>query len=184
MRYLILYVAYLPDIERRYERWIDRLQKAGYKINSICISYKLYGPRVYFPELEAKWLHGDRKLMRLYERIAELSADSDVLINLTGANLHPDFVKQLCTYNVFICNDDPESSDDLSKVYAPAYDYCFTGNIACLELYHSWGIKDVDFLPLGFFEDDYVPNLGAEEILQKKRTHDIAFIGKELPNGE
>jgi len=178
MRYLLAYIEYLPDIGARYRKWISRLRKSGYQIEAINVTLDPPGPRLSFPELERKWFHRDRKLMALYEKIADLSSRCDCLVNLTGANFHPDFVRQLSTFNVFICNDDPESSYDLSEPCAPAYDYCFTGNVACLELYHGWGIQNVGFLPLGFYEDDYDTRLTEQDILEGNRRYDVSFVGE------
>jgi len=177
-RYLLAYHVYLPDVATRYKSWMARIRKAGYDVEGFCITVDPPNNRCDWPELDKKWHRRDRKLMSLYEALAEKASNCHCMINLHGANLHPEFVSQLPTFNVFISNDDPESSDILSKPCAPAYDYCFTGNIACVQLYHSWGIKDVDFLPLGFFEEDHDPTLTEEDILGGDRHTDIAFVGE------
>ena len=178
MRTLIAYCAYREDILTRYQRWISRLQDAGHDILGLCITIDAPGPHMYFPELDRRWHYRDKKLLSLYDTLGGLCTEADCLINLHGANLHPDLVSQLPTYNVYICNDDPEGSDLLSKPCAPAFDYCFTGNAACVDLYRSWGIENVGFLPLGFFEDDYDPTLTEERILNSARPLGVGFVGE------
>ncbi|MFX0138439.1 MAG: glycosyltransferase, partial [Candidatus Hodarchaeota archaeon] len=40
----------------------------------------------------------------------------------------------------------------------------------------SWGVKNVDFFPLGFYEDDYDPNMAEKEILDKNREIDCILL--------
>lgn len=180
MRFLVAYVDYFSGIGERYERWIDRLKAKGNDIVGVCVTLNRPGPQLRFKEMENRWYRKDKELMRLYENIGQIASSCDVLINMTGANLHPDFVSQLPTINVLICNDDPESSSELSAPHAHVYDFCFTGNAACVQLYYSWGVRNVDFLPMGFYEDDYNPYLDENTILSAERRWDIGFVGERV----
>jgi len=49
------------------------------------------------------------------------------------------------------------------------------GNVASVETYRSWGVKEARFWPLGFRADDYDPSLTRERILSGVRDVDIAL---------
>ena len=59
--------------------------------------------------------------------------------------MHPEFVSRW-VFTIFTCGDDPESSEVLSKPVASAFDFAFTYNIACVDMYKSWGCKNVGWL--------------------------------------
>jgi hypothetical protein len=99
-----------------------------------------------------------------------------VFINWVGINVHPEFLPQLKTFNVFACHDDPENSENLSKPAAAAYDLCFCGNLAELDSYKSWGVRQAFHWPLGFRADDFDPELTEETILHGHRPRDLILI--------
>jgi hypothetical protein len=99
-----------------------------------------------FYKLDHAWKTGYRPLMEAYEKLAKIVTSNDILIAAGGSMMHPEFVKQLPSYNVFICGDDPDSSHTLSQPAAPAFDWSFTFNIACVEDYKKWGCKNADWI--------------------------------------
>jgi len=112
----------------------------------------------------------------VYENLAITLENYDVFLNYNGINVHPDFVARLPTYNVYSCFDDPESSEDLSRPVAAAYDLAMVGNIAEVETYRRWGVKHVSWWPLGFRFHDFDPNLTRERILNGSRDVDVALL--------
>jgi len=173
------YYQYPWDIQDWVKAWTKRLSEAtGYKIDVVSLTLNPPGPRLTWNDLSKYWKSGNRDLLNKYEELAKVINKYDVFINWNGINLHPEFVNQLPTFNVYGCFDDPESSEDLSKPVATAYDLCMIGNIAEIDTYKSWGVKKVDFWPMGFMHDEYNPKLTKDKILKGERKNDIVFIGE------
>jgi len=171
------YYPYPFDIKKWVDRWLLRVQNATrHEIQSYCLTLNPPGRRLTWKDLDARWKRGDKELLSFYENMAKTADDFDVFINWNGINLHPDFVRQLPVFKVYGCFDDPEQSEDLSKPVAASYDLCLVGNIAEIDTYHSWGVDNVEFWPMGFFEDDYNPALTKEDILNGTRDTDISLI--------
>ena len=83
---------------------------------------------------------------------------------------------------VFQCFDDPESSNHLSKPVAYAYDLSLVGNIAEVETYKSWGVKNAEWAPMGVFPEIYDNSLTYESILNGDRDIDLfMMIDKTFP---
>lgn len=178
MRILLGYSYYNNpvDIKLSIEAWLTRLRSAGFKVDGFPLTLNAPGPRLSWPDLNARWKRGDKELLSMYEALATTLEDYDVFVNWNGINLHPDFVRQLPTFKVYGCFDDPESSEDLSKPVAWAYDLSMVGNVAELDSYRAWGINEVRFWPLGFRVDDYDASLTKEKILSGEREIDIALL--------
>ncbi len=178
MKILLGYSAYpYPySVQAAVEAWLARLRQAGIDVDGFCLTLDPPAGRLSWPQLEWLWRTGNKKLYRLYEDLALRLESYDVFVNYNGINLHPDFVRQLPTFNVYGCFDDPESSDDLSKPVAWAYDLAMVGNIAALELYRQWGVKEARFWPLGFRIDQYDPGLTRQRILEEDRDVDVTLI--------
>jgi 2-polyprenyl-3-methyl-5-hydroxy-6-metoxy-1,4-benzoquinol methylase len=47
-----------------------------------------------------------------------------------------------------------------------------------VNLYKSWEVKNADFIPLAFTEDDYNPRMTEEDIIKRNRDIDIIFLGE------
>ncbi len=163
-----------------YESWISRLRSHGIDVQGIPLSPGNYNFQLTWPELDAWWKRGDPHLLKLYNQIADVIDEFDVFVNFNGINLHPEFVKTLPTFNVFGCFDDPENSDNLSKPAAWAYDLSMVGNIAEVDNYGKWGVKNARYWPLGFRYNDYNPLLTKEDILFGERENDIALLCERL----
>lgn len=178
MRILVGYYVYRhpTDVRAAYERWLGRLRDAGFDVAGISVSLDPDGPRLDWPRIEERWRRGDRELLGLYERLARRAEDFDVFLNYNGTSLHPDFVRELPTYNVYACFDDPESSDVMSRPVAAAYDLSMVGNVAEVENYRRWGVADARFWPLGFRAEDFDPTLTRERILSGRREVDVTLL--------
>jgi len=164
------------DIEESSLAYIQHVRVAGFDVEGFCLTLNPPGPRLSFPELESRWRRGDRELLAMYERLEERLLGKDVFINASGINLHPEFVEQLPVFRVFQCFDDPESSDDLSKPVARAYDLCLVGNIAEVDTYRAWGVKNVEWTPLGLLPGSFDPTLTSEQILTEERDLDLFMM--------
>jgi len=178
MRILLGY-SYYPsrrDVKGWVQTRISRLRHAGFDVQVFCLTPNPPADRLSWPSLDQLWMLGNKSLLDMYAQLAHACQHYDVFVNWNGVNLHPDFVRQLPTFNVYGCFDDPESSEDLSKPVAAAYDLCMVGNIAELDSYRSWGVKNVRFWPLGFFHDDYDPALTKDHILHGDRSVDISML--------
>lgn len=177
MRILLGYVNYEhpTSIRSWYESWLARLRASGIAVDGFCLTLDPQKPNFLWPELDALWRVGDKKLLMMYDELARRLEDYDVFVNFNGINVHPDFVQQLSTFNVYGCFDDPESSDNLSRPVAWAYDLSMVGNIAELDAYRSWGVKEARFWPMGFRADDYNPSLTREQILSGVRDVDVVL---------
>ena len=176
IRYLYAYPALNSEIQSSTEKRIERIRSRGYNIQGFCLPLKPPGPLLIWPELDKLWRQRDTELLNKYEQLFKITEGIDVLINYGGANLHPEFVRQLSTFNVFTCHDDPEASEYLSHYVAPAYDFSFVGNAGCIDMYNGWGIQNVDFLPLGVNDSDRDLTITKESILNGQRDVPIVFL--------
>jgi len=157
------------------EDWLARLRRRGFDVHPFSLVFDQTRPISYFPELDLLWRLGDRRLLAMYERLARTLSNYDVFICFNGANIHPDFLRFVNCFSVYGCFDDPESSKRLSKPVAAAFDLAMVGNIAELDTYRSWGVKEVHWWPLGFREDDYDSQLTEQAILEGRRDVPVAM---------
>lgn len=177
-RILFCYSRYADptDVRLTVEALCSRLQARGLRIDCEPITLDAPGPPLTWSELDARWRRGDRALLTMYDRLVRRLDGFDVLLNGSGINLHPEFVRQLPVTTAFACFDDPESSAVFSQPVAAAYDTCLVGNIACLDDYRAWGARDVHWWPLGFRDDDCDPSLTESEILGGERDVQVALL--------
>ena len=176
LKYLYAYPALTSEIQSSTESRLSRIRSRGYNVTGFCLPLKSPGPLLTWPELDDLWLKRDTDLLNKYEQLTKVLDGHDVLINYGGANLHPEFVRQLPTFNVFTCHDDPEASEHLSHYIAPDYDFSLVGNAGCIDMYHSWGIQNVSFLPLGVYDSDRDLTITEESILNGRRFIPIVFL--------
>jgi len=180
IKYLWVYSASNEWVVSWHENLIKRRQERGYDVIGFCntpISMKRRW--LPFPELDRRWKMGDPILLSMYESLLDCVVDRDVLILYNGANLHPEFVMLLSLLKVYSAADDPESTEILTKPVAPAFDIHLVNNIACLDMYRSWGLENVYFWPLGSLSTiDDVSDLTEESITDvNKRKIPLVFIG-------
>lgn len=176
LRYLKIYTASSHTRIEEEEAHCERLRAMGFDVRGFCVSVPSPGPWWHFARLDAAWRGREASLIETYDRLRDALRDRDVLIAWTGANLHPDFIRTLNTYNVFLCADDPDSSAFLSRPAAPAFDYAFTRNVACVDDYRSWGCDRVKWLMSPLTEDLCDPEMTEERILTEDRDLDIVLF--------
>lgn len=169
-----------PDVKKWNEGYCDLLRQYDFEINAFCLTLDPPGPPLSFKELDLRWHNREPKLMQLYEDLLHALDGKDVLLNSSGINLHPEFVETLPVFTVFQCFDDPESSDNLSRPAAYAYDLCLVGNPAEVATYKSWGIKNAEWSPMGLLPGYYDPNISEEELFSSPRDIDFFLIGDRL----
>jgi hypothetical protein len=164
------------NIEKISLDYLERLNNAGYSVEGFCLTLNPPGPRLGFKELDARWKRGEKTLYKMYEKLEKALENKHVLINSSGINLHPEFVEQLSVYTIFQCFDDPESSEDLSKPVALSYDMCFVGNIAEVDTYKKWGVKNAEWMPMGLTPNIYDPSITYESILNGDRDIELFMM--------
>jgi spore maturation protein CgeB len=135
----------------------------------------------YFKPLEKLWLSNDEDLLNFYKLLINKINQCDLFIHFGGGMIYPEILKKINikVIKVYHCADDPESSHLLSKPVAKYYDYCAISNIAEIQTYKSWGVKNVFFWPLGAinYKDEYFEKIENSSFEQRK--HDIGFIGSK-----
>lgn len=174
LKYVYAYSAYEQKCITNEEPFLNDLRMQGYDI----IAFPLLCPGGWwhFPKLDMKWKSRDPELMMLYDRLSEVMSSRHVLVAPSGAMLHPEFISGLSSYNVFQCADDPESTEILSKPVASAFDYCLPLNVACLDMYRSWGIKNLGWAFHGI--DPYDPKYpkSYDKVKTESRALDIVML--------
>lgn len=178
LRILFVHVGWSIPALQFYNDLIARLVSKGYQIEGFCSVPNPPAPVPSFQEIDLLWKSRDKSIRRLHKRLIEKAKNFDILINFNGAGIHPSWLEELPTFNVYICFDDPESSEIYSKPVAKYFDYSFTGNTACVPLYQSWGIKRCSFLPLACYETEYNHSITRNQILNEDRDIDIVFFGE------
>lgn len=168
------------NVQEQSLAYFRRLNEAGFDVEGFCLTLNPPGPCLSFKELDERWRRGDKTLFKMYERLARALEGKDVLINGPGINLHPEFVASLPVFTVFQCFDDPENSDNLSRPVAAAYDLCLVGNIAEVDAYRSWGVKNAVWSPMGLQPNIYDPDLTYEEVLNGSRDIDLFMMMNRL----
>lgn len=161
---------------------IQRLNEYGFDVKpfSMFISSNIVAnPNFNF--IDKLWNMRDKELLSFYDVFLSNIEGCDVFYNSTGLTIfHPEFLEMIPQFKVYGCNDDPESSDILSKPMAKYYDLSAVGNIAEVETYKSWGVKNVIWQPMGFQIEDYNECLGYEEILNIEREIDLFMVIDKL----
>ncbi len=170
------------DVAATVSEYVARLTEAGYEVESYPLTLNPPGSPIWWIQLDKLWKLGDKQLLEHYNKLANklVTGGFDVFLNFNGINIHPEFVRQIPAFTVYCCNDDPESSDRLSKPVAAAYDLCMIGNIAALDDYKSWGAKEVRFWPMSFMASEYDPTLTEDKILNGERDVDISILCEKL----
>lgn len=178
LRYLVVYPSHSLDRIMREESYISRIRNLGFNVEGFGIPCP--NGWLPFPKLDEKWEARSSDLMISYNSLVNKLTTDSVLIASGGSMLHPEFLSQLNSFNVLICADDPESSNILSKPVAPSFDFCFTMTIGCLDMYHSWGCKYVDWLFHPVRPEMTDTCLNEDLITYEERDIDVIFIGGRL----
>jgi len=178
MKILLAHVAHSVDSSNWYQEIADSAP-ANLQVDCFCVTLSPPGPRLEWLDLDRRWRHKERSLLEMYAQLHEIAVDYDVLLLYNGANIHPEFLKYLTTFNVYCCFDDPESSRGLSAPVAHAFDAVFYGNIASRFQYEEWGCKKIAWLPI-FTAPSDLPNREAGQLLlSAPRDEDICLIGEK-----
>jgi hypothetical protein len=165
---------------------IEEWRKAGYDVTSL--NHREVAGVDYWGHIDiykrVKNYEQDPDLLRLYNKVKELSEDHDILIVHYENPYSPHFIKSLTNiYTVIDSGDDPESSDYCSKPYVYAFDHAFSPIVnfnetaKITEKYIEWGAKRANWWPYGVREDMYEPALTEDDIYNKDRDVDLTFVG-------
>lgn len=172
LRYAIVYPAYSAARVAEETHLAARLGRLGFDVEALPIPCE--GGWWHFPKLDHKWRTHSADLMSCYGDLEERLRGKDVLIAAGGSMLHPEFIRQLSTFNVFVCADDPESSAVLSAPVASAFDFCCVANIACVGDYAGWGVQHAAWLPLPV--SDHVVDRTITEDRLINGTRDVDLV--------
>ena len=178
LRYAVVYPAYSAARMEEDELFAAEARKLGYDVEALPIVCP--GGWWHFPKLDEKWRTRSSDLIPQYEALEERLRSKDVLISSGGPMLHPEFVRRLSTFNVWICGDDPESSEVLSRPAAPAFDYCLPINIACINDYKRWGCERVDWIFHPVRPELSAPELTESKILDGRRDIDAVMFCERI----
>jgi hypothetical protein len=180
--YTVFKSAAYGDVRAMNEKYVSDLNRAGFNVEGFCLTLDPPNDALTFRDLDRRWKCGDATLFKMYEELEAKLEGKDVLINASGVNLHPAFVERLPVFTVFQCFDDPESSEHRSKPTAFAYDLSLVGNIAEVDTYKSWGLKNVEWTCLGLMHSIFDKEVTYENILNGDRDIDLfMMIDKTAP---
>lgn len=176
-KFLIVYPSYSSKRDIETKALALRLTNLGYQVEAFGIPCE--GGWWTFQKLDEKYKSRSGDILNSYAQLLNKLDGFDIMIADGGSMLHPDFVDQLQTYNIFICADDPESSEVLSKPVASSFDYCFVANIACLDLYRAWGCRKVSWLHLPVPANIIDRNI-SEKTIRQPREIDISMCSERV----
>lgn len=181
LKYLWAYSAENEEAKNWHSKLIHERIEKGYDIKPFCLTpdYLNNGQWIPYYRLDELWKIGYEPLLRMYHELLIALEDRDVLIHYNGANIHKDIITKIQQFKVYTCGDDPESTDNLSKPVAKYYDICLVNNIAVVDMYKSWGIKNVFFQPLGSKVFPQEISIDENDILDiSKRNIKLAYVGE------
>jgi hypothetical protein len=175
---------YPTDVGEANEAWLGRMREVGFNVEGMCLTIDPPADCLNWEQLDSAWRSREPKLIKLYSEIVRAIEESGatIFVNYNGINIHPEFVTELrriCTM-VYCCFDDPESTAWLSRPVAPYYDVAMVGNIAELDMYRSWGCRHVEWLPIGFRDDEVLSSVSEKTVLECERPFDISIICERL----
>lgn len=148
----------------------EERQRLGHDVDAFNVTPPYLGRNwIPFRELDRMWRAGYKPLMRMYEDLAIALTGKDVLILYSGANLHPEFSRQLDVFKVYTVGD-PESAEVLGRPLCVPFDMVLVNQMSEISRYKSWGKEHVYFWPLGSFSTEAdVADLGEAQILDHTR---------------
>ena len=89
-------------------------------------------------------------------------------------------LQQFDKLKIYHCADDPDASKVISKPVATHYDICAISNPSCIDMYKSWGCKNVFFWPLGAFYYLCDSEYSIPDLSENMRDVPLVFIGSKL----
>jgi spore maturation protein CgeB len=180
LKVLVGYVDYpsaYRNVNQECQNYFARLRAAGFDVEGFCLTLEPPNSPLLFKDLDFRWRRGEKKLLQMYEQLEKKLEGKDIFINESGINLHPEFVEKLPVFSVYQCFDDIDGLNaNLTIPAAYAYDFCLTGNIAEVETYKKHGLRNVNWIPIGFREHDYDSSITYEEILSGQRDIDLFML--------
>ena len=176
LKYLIVYPSYSHERDLQTKALALRISSLGFNVETFGIPCP--GGWWSFQRLNESWKSKSTELMDAYAKLLIKCDEVDVIISDGGSMLHPEFLDILNVFKVFICADDPESSEILSKPVANAFDICLIANIACIEMYKEWGCKNVQWLYLPVSQQFL--NINLTEIDFKSKNNDIILCSERV----
>jgi len=178
MKILLAHVFYSPGVDEWY-REVASTARDSVEVDLFCVTISPPGPTLVWEELDKRWQRKEKKLMELYARLHKAACCYDALLLYNGANIHPDFLQYLPTFNIYCCFDDPESSANLSAPVASGFDAVFYGNISSRFQYESWGCTRLAWLPI-FTSPKDIPSFSeGKKLIESERDIPITFIGEK-----
>lgn len=178
LKFLLAYPGYSQSRIDEEENYASRIRALGYDVTGFAVPCA--GGWWQYPRLDSEYRNPSSPIHEAYRRLEEALQDRDVLISAGGSMLHPAFVEKQKVFSVFTCADDPESSDVLSRPVAPSFDYAFTYNLACVDMYRSWGCRDVSWLFHPINSDLIDPSISHEGILGEDRDIDAVMFCERI----
>ncbi len=178
MKIVFGYLAWAAYAKVLFEAAVERARAFGYDVVPFCLTPGEPKPRYSWSQLDAAWRTRDSALCDLRDRLTAVCSDADVFWNVNGANVHPSWLADLPTLNVYGCFDDPESTSFLSEPVARYFDAAFVGNLACLPMYRSWGLHHVAWCPIGIINHDFPSHTPTNTLLNDPRPTSLSFVGE------
>jgi spore maturation protein CgeB len=138
-------------------------------------------------EVDSMYINRDSNLLNLYNYTHSLidEFNPDIFIVIHDNLYHNNFIKSIKSkvYTVFVSGDDPENSDNCSKPYVEAYHHSFSFGVwfdeqnKITDKFKEWGAPLADIWPHGVHNMRYDQNISLSDLVNRKRSNDIIFIG-------
>jgi len=178
-------IIYCYAGDKIYKKFFKKCRELGYEVLPIDMSEETGICRATALDELTRIHNTNKKLVDHYNKIRELSADYDILIVDNYCVYTPDFIKTLKKdiYTVIYSGDDPESSNKCSRPYVHAFDHAFSYGVyfdnesKVTDKFKEWGAKRVNWWPYGVTEDRYDHSLTEDDIYNKNRDIDLAYVG-------
>lgn len=180
LRLLFVYPEYSSSRAEAEHGLCARLRANGLRARAFGVPCTSWLP---FAALDSLWKTRNPYLLKQYETILKVMNGFDALVAAGGSMVHPGLLEEvhgMGKASVFLCADDPESSEILSRPVAASFDACMVMNAACLDDYRSWGVRDPLFLFHPIREDLLPADLDEAQIAGTERDIDCCFFGERV----
>jgi len=175
LKYFWVYPAYSQNRIDEENRVIERLR--GLDIDVTPVPIPVSGWWTY-QTLDTQVKNGSY-ILSFYDVLQKMADSKDCVVFVAGGSMmHPDYLKNAKALTFAHFGDDPESSEILSKPVAQYFDIACTSNIAEVDAYRSWGVKDPKWLFIPF--DNKLSISRASDLNLGERPQDISFFGERI----
>jgi hypothetical protein len=166
------------SLMREYHNYNVNFLRKKYGFDIKIISLLDHHSFMYYKKMNELYVNSESNYMNYHNFLISELENSDVLIHMNGAMLHPSIVKAYSGKKIFQCSDDfkgwGSGTKVISRPVAKYYDYCAVGNVDCLDVYEGWGCKKVFWFPIGSsFADDQIK---FQRLFSERKTEAV-FIG-------